>query len=267
MSVKVKSITIFPIKSLDGCLVTSSGFTKRGSLQFDREYALVDSDHKMINAKKYASIQKVRSSFSLGERKVSISAPNFKNEIFNLNENNQLLNEWFSEYFKQSVSLVRNCEIGFPDDVDAFGPTLCSTESLRAISDWYGGENVELIRKRFRCNIEIEGCPAFWEDHLVGKKGTEPSFKIGEVDFKAVNICQRCVVPTRNPVTADENNEFINLFKRQRENAIYSKTSMTQFNHFYRFSVNTKTNNSYHKKITIGDDLWSELKTVSKVLF
>lgn len=255
MPVFVKSITVFPIKSLDGVSIKASGFTKMGGLKNDREFALVDRDKKIINAKKYASIQKLRTSINLAERIITINTSNLNSEIFELHENNKQLNEWFSDYFSKPVTLISDSENGFPDDKEAFGPTVCSSESIKAIANWFGEKSLNNIRERFRCNIEIDGCSAFWEDQLTGKKGTEPFFKIGSVDFKAVNICQRCVVPTRHPITAEENNEFIKKFKKFRENELNPLASESQFIHFYRFSVNTKTINSQENKISIDDEV------------
>ena len=45
------------------------------------------------------------------------------------------------------------------------GPTLISTASLEEVARWFGFDLAE-ARRRFRANLEIGGCEAFWKDTL-----------------------------------------------------------------------------------------------------
>ena len=60
------------------------------------------------------------------------------------------------------------------------------------------------MRMRFRANLEIGEVPAFWEDRLYGESGTTVRFTVGAVCLEGTNPCQRCVVPTRDPLTGTE---------------------------------------------------------------
>jgi uncharacterized protein len=209
MSAIVSSIKIYPIKSLDGVNVDSIGFTPTGSLKYDREFALVDSEGEIINAKKFASIHHIRTMFDLETNTITLSTNNKSSETFKLNEDNLKLNEWFSDFFSKDVKIIRNTVIGFPDDTLAYGPTLCSTASIREIGSWLSETNIDLVRDRFRTNIEIDGVEPFFEDQLPGEKGLNTEFKIGDVTFIANNICKRCIVPSRilklqNPMTLSQ---------------------------------------------------------------
>jgi hypothetical protein len=112
--------------------------------------------------------------------------------------------EWFSVYFEQQI-LVRHAPEGFPDDNIANGPTIISTASLQAVSDWFPGLSVDSVRQRFRATLEIDGhsvespspatthektgaaasanghLPAFWEDQLYGEdERSVVRFRIGD---------------------------------------------------------------------------------------
>ena len=60
-------IVIYPIKSLDGKVVDRSKISIGGALSFDRRWAIVDSDGKIVNAKCTAKIQQIRSAFDFVE--------------------------------------------------------------------------------------------------------------------------------------------------------------------------------------------------------
>ncbi len=49
-------ITIYPIESLDGVMVNSATISVGGALMFDRPWAIVDADAKIVNAKRTEKI-------------------------------------------------------------------------------------------------------------------------------------------------------------------------------------------------------------------
>ncbi|MBK6772560.1 MAG: hypothetical protein IPG78_10635 [Ignavibacteria bacterium] len=70
--------------------------------------------------------------------------------------------------------------------------------------------DLEEARKRFRATVEIDGVPAFWEDHLFSNEGKRIEFKIGDVTLFGISPRARCVVPTRNPETGEVIHAFRN---------------------------------------------------------
>ena len=76
-----------------------------------------------------------------------------------------------SDFFGFAVAVRHETEKGFPDDREAFGPTIVSEASLRAVRDWYPGLALESVRRRFRTNLELIGTEAFGEDRLFGAAG------------------------------------------------------------------------------------------------
>ena len=82
---RLTQIIIYPIKSLDGKVVDRSKISAGGALSFDRRWAIVDADGKVVNAKRTAKIQQIRSRFDFVESEdrllVSLSTaddPNFQ---------------------------------------------------------------------------------------------------------------------------------------------------------------------------------------------
>ena len=63
---------------------------------------------------------------------------------------------WLSEALAENVFLEERVDGGFPDDRDAPGPTLISTESLAEVARWFDWDLAE-ARRRFRMNLELTG--------------------------------------------------------------------------------------------------------------
>ncbi|WP_239651545.1 MOSC domain-containing protein [Neosynechococcus sphagnicola] len=230
-------------------------FCLGGALQHDREFALVDGAGQVVNAKRTAKMQLLRSTVDLAARTVSLRLPSHQSwESFHWDRDRPGLETWFSDYFGFPVHLVQNLEIGFPDDTDAPGPTVISTATLAAIADWFPDLSLEQLRLRFRANLEISGVPAFWEDQLFTEVGNTVQFAVGTVHFVGVNPCQRCVVPTRDPVTGKAYPGFQKTFVARRQLTLPPWVNESRFNHFFRLSVNTRIPGSeVGKVVRVGD--------------
>ena len=240
---QLTQIVIYPIKSLDGMVVTRSKISVGGALEFDRRWAIADESGKIVNAKRTAKIQQLRSQFSLTEDRSTIALQvRGENTSYTFCLTNQLseLASWLSEFFGFPVQLIENAIVGFPDDLDAYGPTVISTATLEAICEWFPGLDLAEVRRRFRTNLELSGVPAFWEDRLFGAPGEIINFQLGDVQFHGINPCQRCIVPTRNSVTGDVSPKFQQIFSHQRQQTLPVGVNRSRFNHFYRLAVNTQ---------------------------
>ncbi|MDP3148275.1 MAG: MOSC N-terminal beta barrel domain-containing protein [Ignavibacteria bacterium] len=237
----LERITVYPIKSLDGISLDKVEITPGGSLSFDREFALIDEDGKFINGKKFGQIHLIRSVYCLTERLVefSIGKDNFK-KVFHLEKEKTEIEYFFSDFLGKKIIFRQNRENGFPDDLSASGPTVVSSASLEEVAKWFPDISVEELYRRFRPNLLITNTPAFWEDNLFGEKGEEKHFQIGVVRFVGVNPCARCAVPTKNPVTGEAISSFQKHFAGMRKNTLPKWSNLSQFDHFYRFCVNTK---------------------------
>jgi uncharacterized protein YcbX len=216
----------------------------------------MDGEGRYVNGKREARIHRLRCRFDDTVREVEIwvedsSLP----ERFVLNEGGAL-SRWLTDYFGYGVSLRHEPVAGFPDDREAFGPTVVSTASLQAIVGWYPELDLESVRRRFRTNLELEGggAPAFFEDSLFGEPGELKPFAIGDVRLFGHNPCQRCVVPTRDPVTGGGLHGFQKEFMERRRQALPAWANIARFNHYYRFAVNTSIpSTEVGKSLQVGD--------------
>lgn len=242
-------IIIYPIKSLDGMMVNQSKISTGGTLEFDRRWAIVDDRGKIVNAKRTAKIQQIRSQFDFVDsaQRLLISLQvehNSRIEMFCLNTELDKLGRWLSDFFGFTVSLIENAIVGFPDDLNAYGPTIVSTATLEAVCEWFPELDLAEVRRRFRTNLEISHVPAFWEDRLFGAPEQVVDFRLGDVQFYGINPCQRCIVPTRDSLTGDISPKFQQIFNQQRQQTIPPKVTgwmgLLRFNHFYRLAVNTQ---------------------------
>jgi uncharacterized protein len=255
---KLSRIAIFPIKSLDALNLPSAEILASGALKGDREFAIFDSDDRVVNAKRTAKIQRIRSQYNLEHRTVILSTSTLGPTTFNLDSDRESIEIWLSEYFEFSVHLKQNLELGFPDDPASPGPTVISTQTLQAVASWYSGMTLVEARNRFRTNLELDAPTAFWEDQLFGTADQLPEFTIGSTLFQAVNPCQRCIVPTRNSSSGDITAAFQKTFLKMRSQSLPETVERSRFNHFYRLAVNTRVKYQTHNSIEIGD----ECKTV-----
>jgi hypothetical protein len=171
---------------------------------------------------------------------------------------------WLAEALGGDVLLEERAEGGFPDDRESPGPTLVSTASLAEVARWFGIELGE-TRRRFRMNLEIGGCDAFWEDTLASPAREPPTpslfelpeglaadpyadlpppepreFSVGEVRFKATNVCRRCVVPSRNSRSGGVTEHFRDAFEAWRRRGLRADVDAAGWGGLYRLGVNTR---------------------------
>ena len=234
----VGRISIFPIKSLDGVLVESARLTAGGILENDRVFAIYDTEGKVVNGKRTPRVHELRSAFDLEIREVRLWPNGQTPQQFQLDAPASL-EKWLGDFFGFPVVLRHESDKGFPDDREAFGPTIVSEASLRAIQSWFPEMTLESTRRRFRANLELIGEKPFCEDELFGAQGELKPFKIGEVKFFGHNPCQRCVVPTRDPDSAQATAGFQKKFMEMRKESLPPWANAQRFNHFYRFAINT----------------------------
>jgi hypothetical protein len=132
------------------------------------------------------------------------------------------------------------------------------------VARWFGFELAE-SRRRFRANLEIGGCDAFWEDALASPAPArrppslgelppdlpgdpyadlppaEPrEFSIGEPRFLATNVCKRCVVPTRDSRSGAVTAHFRDAFEARRGRGLRADVDASGWNHLYRLGINTR---------------------------
>jgi uncharacterized protein YcbX len=150
--------------------------------------------------------------------------------------------------------LIENVRSGFPDDTDASGPTIVSSETLQALGDLLDLPLDEL-RRRFRANVEIVGGGPFFEDRAFGPSGTVVSLRIGAATLLGNNPCRRCAVPGRDSWSGDTHPGFAKDLSKWREATLTEGAARERFDgNWYRLALNTRpAPNAPSRRIAVGD--------------
>ncbi len=239
--VKLARITLFPVKALSSVDVESCDITSAGALLNDRQFALKDEDDHFVNGKRYPEVNQIVSSFDLINGMITLDLHGFEDpQTFELHEGNCQLEEWFSQFFGFNVRLVENNENGFPDDQQRPGPTVISTATIEEVASWFPELSPEQIRDRFRTNLELDDCPAFWEDQLNKLPDQGIRFQIGDVIFEGLKHSVRCPVPTQETVTGIAFPDFKKFFMQKREETLPDWIEKSGFDHYYKLAINTR---------------------------
>lgn len=253
IAARLVRIDRFPIKSLDGQSVARSRVTGAGALWGDRRWRLVDPQGRVVNAKGYAATHRIRATFdesltsvtlAWGDDRADGPADGPDRATFSLDkpEGQAAIAQWCSHALGITVTLEEDRDRGFPDDVHFWGPTLISTATLTAVASWFPDLGVDDLRRRLRTNLEIDGVPPFWEDHLYGPtvEGEPVPFRLGSMDLLGCNPCLRCVVPTRHPDRGEPLPRFAAIVSRQRQATLPPTVPRSRFEPFYRLAINTR---------------------------
>ncbi len=229
MALQLSEIFIYPIKSLGGISLNSSFAGERG-LKYDRRYLLVDEDGIFITQRDYPQMALL---------KLSICDDGFR--VLNKQDNSQLIvpfeaysteklkvqiwddicaaikvssnfDNWFSAAINKKCSLVYmpETERRIVDKERKY----VDDEHLVSFADGYpfliiGQSSLDDLNKRlaspvpinrFRPNFVFTGGDAFEEDNW-------KDFFIGNLKFRAVKPCDRCVITTTDQETAERNEE------------------------------------------------------------
>ena len=294
-------ITIYPVKSLDGVDLAEARVLPSGGLAHDRRWQLVDMEGQVVNAKRSPLFHAIRAEFDLANAPDSLTgsaagvdsaAPRLGANIVTLSIDPAAIAAraipgvdrlasfaaesfplvpgpdgpcgWLSEAFGMGVLLLERADGGFPDDREASGPTVISTASLVEVARWFGF-GVDECRRRFRANLEIGGCDAFWEDALASPARPElqpaltelspdvladpyadlpppepRTFTIGEARFRATDGCRRCVVPNRDSRTGAVTKHFREVFEAWRRRTLRLDVEAGSWHTLYRLGTKTQ---------------------------
>ena len=241
----VSLLRVHPIKGLPPATVTEACVLPSGALECDRRWALLDGRGRFVNGKNFPNIHLAAASFDLQAGEVTIGP-----RRYGLHHQGAAIAAACGDILGEPFTWAENAERGFPDDVEASGPTFVSAASVAAVAAWFGLD-AEATRRRFRANIEIDGVDAFWEDALYG--GT---VRVGPVAVQAINPCARCVVPSRDAATGEAMPGFQKRFAELRRTHFPSGASPALFDHYYRFTVNTRiAPDQAGQVIRVGDEV------------
>lgn len=213
----VKEIYIYPIKSLAG-IRCEQAFAEEMGFENDRRWMLINAKNVFITQREYPILSQFYPQISEG--KISITFQDHKHEFpiiehsnnpIKVNvwddksevvEVNSTISKWFSDCLGFQCKLVKIIKIG-----DRKHESTRLKESFNvSLADGYpylliGSESVNFLNEkledkitvlRFRPNIVISSKVAHEEDDF-------DTFKIGEVQFKNVKPCGRCIMVNNDP--------------------------------------------------------------------
>jgi uncharacterized protein YcbX len=233
----LSEIYIYPIKSLGGISIDSAYADKRG-LKYDRRYLLVDETGMFITQRDFPQLALFKLSFSEKGFKVFNSVDNsflvipfgsdskenisvtIWDDVCKVVKVGNDYDDWFSNAINKKCSLVY-----MPDEEKRIvEKKYINEEHIVSFADAYpfliiGQSSLEdlnsrletpLLMNRFRTNFVFTGGNPFEEDNW-------KDFKIGDVEFKAVKPCARCVVTTTNQDTAERSAEPLKTLSDYRK--------------------------------------------------
>ena len=232
----LSEIYIYPVKSLSGISVDSAIVEERG-LKYDRRYLLVDDNGVFMTQRDFPQLAFLRLSFSENGFKVlntqndshtfipfeSNSKENISvtiwDDVCNAVRVTKELDDWFSNAINKKCSLVympddekRIVEKKFINDeyivsfADAYPFLIIGQSSLDDLNTRLDNP---IPMNRFRTNFVFTGGSPYEEDNW-------KDFKIGELSFKAVKPCARCVITTTNQDTAERSVEPLKTLSKYR---------------------------------------------------
>jgi uncharacterized protein YcbX len=235
--VRLSGLFVYPIKACGGIALEQAELAPRG-LAFDRRYMLVDQAGMFITQREVPRLCLVATAFDAERLLVSTpgratlelprQAPpeaSWQRRQYRVWDDvgsaleHAAGSRWFSELLNDDVSLLYmpdserrgvNPKRARPGDIvsfaDGYPLLLMSEESL-------GDLNRRLAQplemRRFRPNLLISGGEPYAEDGFA-------RFRVGELSFRGVKRCERCVVTTIDPETGEQSKEPLRTLSQYR---------------------------------------------------
>ena len=236
MSLVLREIWIYPIKSLGGIPLSSSQVTEKG-LKYDRRYMLVTEKNVFMTQREFPQMALFRTEIvnedliirwktdvltislipdTIGK---SLTTNVFDDTVLVVQTKNEY-DQWFSKRIGTSCNLVF-----FPEkNARPIDPNYQIKDENVSLADRYpfliiGEESLNNLNlklsspvpmNRFRPNMVFSGGEPFEEDRW-------RNFRIGENRFVGVKPCARCAIPTVNQDTGEKGKEpLVTLSKYRR---------------------------------------------------
>jgi uncharacterized protein YcbX len=220
----LSQLFIYPVKSLGGISLASAKVEPRG-LEHDRRWLLVNTDNQFLTQRQYPQMACLK--VNLTENGLSFFHQNMPDETLEIgfkqfeeqavkvriwkdtckaNPVGEQADKWFSEQLGFDCRLMRmadeeqrlvDTDYAFKNETVSFADAFpfliigqCSLDDLNSKL----AHPVEM--RRFRPNFVFEGGLPYAEDNW-------KHFSIGNLHFKGVKPCARCILTTVNPQTGE----------------------------------------------------------------
>lgn len=242
---RLSQIWIYPVKSLPGIKLEQAVIDKRG-FAWDRHWMLVDEQGDFLSQRRLPAMALINVAMQPAGVELSVAsrapllltygkhsdqqiAVKVWADHLNAYKVSDIADNWLSDFLGTRVQLV--C---MPDEVvrkvdpdyatvsdqtgfsDGFPFLLLSQASIDDLNRKIDDPSSIMDVKRFRPNLLIEGVPAFAEDSW-------KQVQIGDIRFRVVKPCSRCVITTVNPETAEKGVEPLKTLAtyRRQGNKVY----------------------------------------------
>jgi len=224
--ITVSGLYVYPVKSCRGIPLSEARIDDRG-FEFDRRWMVVDTEGRFVSQRAQPALARISQEIDGGllrltahgmpvlevQEEPAVASPRpvtiWKDTVL-AESTGPRAARWFSNYLGAGFELVRMPETSvrrvdprYSDDADRVGfadgfPFLLLSEGS------LDGLNRRLERPvpmdRFRPNIVVGGCDPHAEDSW-------SSVRIGEVSFRVVKPCARCVITTTDQLTGERSPE------------------------------------------------------------
>lgn len=274
MTVKIESLTIYPIKSCGGMKVSEFTLAEQGpelsrgrQVVGDRQWMWVNSLGNLLTQREIPQLSLLRPDFDGTQFLIhfpshqiqAISSDERKNvRVWGSEVNARLWHisdtEWVHQFLGQEAYLVQFDQssqreatakgqgLGVQTRFTDSQPLLVlNQDSLKELnSQLRQGSQESIPMSRFRGNIEVSGAPAFAEDHWL-------SLKNDKLELKASKACGRCVMININQENktdqVEKSPEALKTLAqfRKKENAIF----FGQYFHTFSFGQTLKLGDEF----------------------
>lgn len=254
---KVSKLRVYPIKSL-GFIEANEFEVGMHSLKYDRQFAMIDRDGRMVNGKRTNQVNKLATQYDLEKGLITLSSKGSdQSSTFELRQGNDKLDSYLSDFFDIKLNIIENTDGEFMDIPMESSVTIVSEASLKYLQKDMDEHSLESIRLRFRSNIEITGVEEFWEEGLYHTPGVGVRFRLGEVEMIGISPRARCNVPPQNPDTGDLDYHFVKNMIEVRKAHVDTADKILQYGRTHYFlCINVYVPDSEKgKRIHINDEI------------
>ncbi|MDD0969930.1 MULTISPECIES: MOSC domain-containing protein [Pseudomonas] len=237
---RLSALYRYPLKSAKGEVLQGIGLDKLG-LEGDRRWMLVDeASGRFLTQRAEAKMSQLSALWNAsggltlnapGHSAIDVALPGSDDDLrgvtiwrdtLRVPDAGEEAARWVSEFIGKPTRLVqvpldraRTTQAGYGNDddqvafADGFPLLLIGEASLQHLSQAVG-RPLEMLR--FRPNLVIEGSDAYAED---GWK----RIRIGDVEFRVVKSCSRCILTTIDPQTGERSADREPLATLQKSRA------------------------------------------------
>lgn len=199
----------------------------REGIPGNRRFHLVDGHGRLVSGTEIPQLVQIRAELDAGTQELRLTFPDgrvVEGPASDLTEavTTGFYGRWvegravqgpfsdaFSDFAGRPVRLVCTDQEG--DGPDVHRLTLVSFASVRQLAVGAGHDG-ELDSRRFRMNLELEGCDPYEEDSWDGR-----AVRVGEAVLRLHGQVPRCVVTNLDPVTGTKDFDTLRQLARQRE--------------------------------------------------